>query len=150
MRTRRLLPLLGVTTAYLALVAWATLGPSPWRAEGNQAPLGVLNPSIWLERATWSTGSTYEFAANIVMFVPVGVLFAMLVGARRWLLALGAAALLTCAIEVAQIPIDDRISDPRDLLANTAGAVIGLALAGMVWVVRWGWFAGERALQRSA
>lgn len=150
MRTRRLLPLLGVTTAYLALVAWATLGPSPWRAEGNQAPLGVLNPSIWFERATWSTGSTYEFAANIVMFVPVGVLFAMLVGARRWLLALGAAALLTCAIEVAQIPIDDRISDPRDLLANTAGAVIGLALAGMVWVVRWGWIAGERALQRSA
>ncbi|MDQ0576583.1 VanZ family protein [Agromyces albus] len=146
---RRLLPLLGVTTAYLALVAWATLGPAPWRAEGNQAPLGVLNPSIWLERATWTTGSSFEFTANILMFVPVGVLFAMLFGARRWIIALGAAALLTCAIEVAQIPLDDRISDPRDLLANTTGAVIGLALAGMVWAFRWAWIAGERAMQRS-
>lgn len=114
---RRLLPLLGATTAYLAFVAWATLGPAPWRAEGNQAPVGVL--------------------------------FAMLVGARRWLIALGVAALLTCAIEIAQIPISDRISDPRDLLANSAGAVIGLALAGMVWVLRSVWLAGERALQRS-
>ena len=150
MSARRLVPLIGVTTAYLALVAWITLGPAPWRAEGNQAPLGVLTPSIWLDRATWSTGSSFEFTANILMFVPVGVLFAMLLGARRWLLALGAATLLTCAIEVAQIPLDDRISDPRDLLANSAGAAIGLALAGMVWFLRSAWTAGERALQRSA
>lgn len=146
---RRLLPLLSVTTAYLALVGWATLGPSPWRAEGNESPLGVLNPSIWLDRATWSTGSSFEFTANILMFVPVGVLFAMLLGARRWLIALGAAGLLTWAIEVVQIPLDDRISDPRDLLANSAGAVIGLAVAGMAWAVRSAWIAGVRALQRS-
>ncbi|WP_350348995.1 VanZ family protein [Agromyces sp. G08B096] len=107
-----------------------------WHAIGYEAARGVLTPSIWLDRSTWTTGSPLEFAANIAMFVPVGVLFAMLAGPRRWIWALGAAGAVSTAIELAQIPIDDRISDPRDLLANTAGAVIGLVLSGLVRAVR--------------
>lgn len=132
--TRRVaLPL--VTAGYLALVAWATLGPVSWHAIGYEASLGVLTPSIWFDEATWSTGSTTEFGANIAMFVPVGVLYAMLAGPRRWFGALIAAFATTLAIELAQIPIADRISDPRDLLANAGGAVIGMLLAGAGFAV---------------
>lgn len=143
MSRRVVLPL--VTLGYLALVAWATLGPVSWHAIGYEAEHGVLTPSIWFDRATWSIGSPFEFAANVLMFVPVGVLFAMLAGPRRWGWALVAAGGVSLLIELVQIPLADRISDPRDLLANTGGAVIGVAIAGAGWLVRAAWLALSRA-----
>jgi hypothetical protein len=68
----------------------------------------------------------------------------MIAGPRRWLGALIAALALTIAIELAQIPMPDRISDPRDLLANTAGAAIGMVIAGIGWLVRAVWRAATR------
>lgn len=147
MSRRLALPL--VTMGYLALVAWATLGPVAWRTIGYEATYGVLTPSIWFERSTWSIGSPFEFAANVAMFVPVGVLFAMLAGPRRWPLAVVGAGAVSLAIELAQIPIADRISDPRDLLANTGGAAIGVALAGVGWLVRAIWMAATRSSRRA-
>lgn len=146
--TRRLmLPL--VTLGYLALVAWATMGPVSWHAIGYEASYGVLTPSIWFERSTWMIGSPMEFAANVAMFVPLGVLFALLAGPRRWGWALVAAGGASLAIEVVQIPIADRISDPRDLLANTAGAAIGIAIVGAGWLVRSAWHAITRPAERA-
>lgn len=146
--TRRLmLPL--VTLGYLALVAWATMGPVSWHAIGYEASYGVLTPSIWFDRSTWTIGSPMEFAANVAMFVPLGVLFALLAGPRRWGWALVAASGASLAIEVVQIPIADRISDPRDLLANTAGAAIGVAIAGAGWLVRSAWHAITRPAERA-
>src|SRR5215207_9763435 len=110
MSRRVALPL--VTSGYLALVAWITLGSVSGHALGDEASYGVLTPSIWFERTTWTTGSTSEFGASVAMFVPVGVLFAMIAGPRRWFGALLAAVALTVAIELAQIPLADRISDP--------------------------------------
>jgi glycopeptide antibiotics resistance protein len=133
-----------VTAGYLALVAWLTLGSVSWHAIGYQADYGVLTPSIWFDSATWTTGSIFEFGANIALFVPVGLLFAMIAGPRRWLGALVAALALTIAIELAQIPMPDRISDPRDLLANSAGAAIGMVVAGVGWLVRAAWRAAVR------
>lgn len=146
--TRRFaLPL--VTMGYLALVAWATLGPVAWRTIGYEATFGVLTPSIWFERSTWAIGSPYEFAANVAMFVPVGVLFAVLAGPRRWAWALAGAGAVSLAIELVQIPIADRISDPRDLLANTGGAAIGVAIAGIGWLARAIWSAATRSSRRA-
>jgi glycopeptide antibiotics resistance protein len=143
MSRRVALPLVAV--AYLALVAWTTLGPVSWRAIGYEAAYGVLTPSIWFERSTWTIGSPLEFAANVAMFVPVGVLFALLAGPRRWFGALLAAGAVSLAIELVQIPLGDRISDPRDLLANTAGAAIGIALTAAGWLVRTAWLSVSRS-----
>jgi glycopeptide antibiotics resistance protein len=147
MTRRIMLPL--ATVGYLALVAWATLGPVSWHAIGYEAQYGVLTPSIWFDRSTWSIGSPYEFAANIAMFVPIGVLFAMIAGPRRWVWALVAAGGLSLAVELAQIPIADRISDPRDLLANTGGAAVGIAIAGVGWLARATWQLLTRSTQRT-
>ncbi|QAY73026.1 VanZ family protein [Agromyces protaetiae] len=131
----RRIPLLVAAAGYLALVAWATLGPVSWHAIGWEARYGVLTPSIWFDRSTWTTGSPTEFALNIAMFLPLGALFALLAGRRRIVAAFAAAVAVSIAIEVAQIPMEDRISDPRDLLANAAGAAIGIVGVTIVWAI---------------
>src|SRR5215203_259712 len=103
MSRRVALPL--VTSGYLALVAWITLGSVSGHALGDEASYGVLTPSIWFERTTWTT----------------------------------------VAIELAQIPLADRISDPRDLLANSGGALIGIVLAGIGWLMLAAWRAATVA-----
>ncbi|WP_394553189.1 VanZ family protein [Agromyces sp. MMS24-JH15] len=123
------------TAAYLAVVAWATLGTVSWHPIGWEAEYGVLTPSIWVDPDTWAIGSPREFVANVAMFVPLAALFALLLGPRRWLGALTAAIGVSVAIELVQIPLDDRISDPRDLLANSIGAAIGVAAVGIGWIV---------------
>ncbi|WP_395245629.1 VanZ family protein [Agromyces sp. MMS24-K17] len=124
-----------LTGAYLALVAWATLGTVSWHPIGWEAEYGVLTPSIWLDPDTWAIGSPREFAANVAMFVPLAALFALLLGPRRWIGALVAAVDVSVVVEIVQIPLDDRISDPRDLLANSIGAALGVTIVAVGWLV---------------
>ncbi|HEU5223263.1 MAG TPA: VanZ family protein [Candidatus Lumbricidophila sp.] len=135
-----------VTLAYVGLVCWLTLGTVSNHRIGYEVPGGVLNPDAWLRSATWEVGPPSEILANIVLFVPVGVLFALVFGRRLWWLAMLAAVALTATIEVLQIPMPDRISDPRDLVANTAGAVIGLGVVSVGWLAS----ALARAIRRAA
>jgi glycopeptide antibiotics resistance protein len=72
-----------------------------------------------------------EFAANILLFVPLGVLVAALLGGRRQWWAVPIGAMLSGLIEVAQLLfLPSRVPDGRDVLANTLGTVIG---AVIVW-----------------
>jgi hypothetical protein len=115
--------------AYAAVVMWVTLGPAPGAVLGNQAAGGVLDPGIWLESDTWEIGSPTEFGLNVLLFVPFGALLAFAVrGAPAIAPALMASG-FALLIEIGQIPMDDRISDPRDLVANSLGAVIGILIA---------------------
>ena len=121
------------SAAWVALVLAVTLLPAPWPPNAAEAPLGVLNPSTWTADATWRNGTMFEFIANVAMFVPIGLIAARYL--RGWMRILGPIA-LTVGIEIVQIPLADRISDPRDLIANTIGAVIGLAIASLAFVSR--------------
>lgn len=74
-----------------------------------------------------------EFCANIAMFVPVGAV------AWWWRPSLPFAALTglaaSCLIESVQgLFLPGRVADPRDLLSNTLGALLG---AGLCVVVVW-------------
>lgn len=116
----------GVAAAvYVCGVLFITLVPMPWATEGAQVEHGVLDLRSWLLRSTWTTGSPREAFANIALFVPVGFLAGRV---APWL-GVAAAVVLTWTIEIVQIPLPDRISDPRDLVANAVGGVIGVALA---------------------
>jgi VanZ like family len=128
--TRASLPYAVAAAVYLALVGYLTFGTVPWQTAPNESARGVLSPRTWLDPDTWAFGSDLEFAANVLMFVPVGVLLCLAlprVGAP--VVALGAVG-IAAAIEVGQIPLE-RVSDPRDLVANAAGAAIGV-VAGML------------------
>ena len=121
-------PLLSLATfAYLALVAWATLTPQSAPATTNV--LWKLAQFFGRFDVTqWLTFSTIEFLANIALFVPLGLFFVLLFGRARWWLAILIGIALTVVIEYAQQFIGGRISDPRDLVSNSIGAVVGTIL----------------------
>lgn len=120
----------GALCVYGVVLAALTLTPRPWAADGDLFTLGVLSPRVWLSSQTWTTGASYEFVANILLFFPGGLLLGHL-GLRR---ALAVALVVTWGIEMMQLFILGRSSDPRDLIANTLGALAGISL---VTAVRW-------------
>ncbi len=118
-----------VTVAYLGFVAWLTLTPQPY----DPAAVPLLDRVLALLQGfpptAWITFDVVEFSANVALFVPLAVLLLLLLGPRRRWPVLALAVVLTCSIELAQAAwLPTRVSDPRDVVANTAGAALGIAL----------------------
>lgn len=82
-----------------------------------------------------TTYTVMEFVANIALFIPFGILLA--VGWPRlktWHLALLGLA-TSGLIEGVQLFLSTRFSTVSDLVANTAGAIVGcLAIRLIVWL----------------
>jgi len=125
-------PVLSLTTfAYLGFVAWVTLTPASSAPTGSELIARVLARLQGYDELAWLTYDRAELLANVALFVPVGLFLLLLVGSRLWWVAGIAAFLMTSAIETVQRSIPGRVPDERDILANTAGALIGI-LAGLV------------------
>lgn len=134
---------------YLAGVAWATFGPAPYEEmdaaarradaagravlggaadDSSRAPEGAVAAPA--PREPSFGGLTSEEAANVVMFVPFGVLVPGRLR-RRWWAAAPAGAGLSCFIEGVQLTVlDHRSPSWGDVRLNTLGVLAGLA----VWV----------------
>jgi VanZ family protein len=123
-------PLLSlISGAYLAFVGWLTLTPEPIGRDQQDLILRILDA---LHRRGYAESIDYarlEFLANIALFVPIGVFLLLLFGAGGWWVAAIGSFAMTAFIETAQQKIPGRVSDDRDLVANTIGALIGIALA---------------------
>ncbi len=129
-------PILGLFTAvYLVFVGWVTLGPQPIDESNNGLIFKALRVFDRYEATSWITYNTLEFTANIAMFFPIGLFLVLLFGRRLWWLAMALGCGITLAIETAQIFIPTRVSDPRDLVANSAGAILGV-LIGLLLTAR--------------
>ncbi|MCR2784315.1 MULTISPECIES: VanZ family protein [unclassified Microbacterium] len=119
--------LAAASVVYLGWVASLTLGPQPEAAGG-----GLRDLADWFAGSpltTWLTYPVLEFTANVVMFVPAGVLWVLWTGPRRWWLALLVGLALSAGIEATQaLALPERYPDPRDLAANTLGATLAAAL----------------------
>ncbi|HEV7950700.1 MAG TPA: VanZ family protein [Glaciihabitans sp.] len=123
-------PVLSLATLlYLGVVAYITLGPQPLDDGGNSLVWRALDVFARYEATDWITYSRLEFGANVAMFVPIGLFFLLLFGRRLWWLSILFGVALTVGIEFAQMFIPARVSDPRDLVANSVGAAIGVLLA---------------------
>ncbi|MFT4289340.1 VanZ family protein [Nocardioides sp.] len=117
-----------VTGGYVLFVGWLTLTPQP---------TGPANDLMWrlltgLHRrgyAEWLDYNRLEFGLNIAMFVPIGMFLLLLFGSGGWWLAGLMSFAMTAGIEYAQHYIPGRVPDPRDLQANTLGALIGIGIA---------------------
>jgi glycopeptide antibiotics resistance protein len=118
-----------ITLAYLAFVGWVTLGPQPLDSSNNGWLLRALGFFSRHDATDWITYDRVEFAANIGMFVPIGVLLLLLFGRRLWWFAIVVGIMLTCSIEFTQQFLPTRYPDVRDLLANTGGTIIGVLFA---------------------
>lgn len=78
-----------------------------------------------------NTADIKDFLVNIAMFVPGGILLAVAHAGYRWACIVGALGSLT--IEVTQyLTASGRTADINDLLANTAGCIIGYLCAAAV------------------
>jgi len=123
--SRRILAI--ALAVYLAFVGFVTLDPSPPDPAGSTlliALLTVLPVSC----------DALEFMANIAMFVPIGVLVAVLT--RHWWIAVVVGIALTCGIEFVQQFLPARYPEVRDILSNTLGTVIGAGLVAGPRVMR--------------
>jgi glycopeptide antibiotics resistance protein len=117
-----------VTLAYLAFVGWVTLTPGSEAPTQSELVLRALARLQRYDHMGWLTFDRAEYLANIALFVPVGLFLLLLFGSRFWWLALLAAVTMTSFIETVQKSIPGRVSDDRDIAANTLGAVIGVAV----------------------
>ena len=135
MRLRQ--PVLAVVTfCYLLLVGWLTLGPQPLDASGRGLLHRIIRFISGDNTLDWITYALVEFIANVALFIPVGVLFVLMLGWRRWWLAVILGVALTVSIEAAQLVLPDRVTDPRDIVSNSIGSTIGVAIVLVVAAVR--------------
>ncbi len=93
--------------------------------------LGWLLQAI-SRRMPWLSYGAIEFGANVLLFVPFGMLLPLAWPAiRRVVVPLALAA--TVAIESAQaVFLAERTMSVRDVVANVLGAAIGFALAWLI------------------
>lgn len=124
--------LVALTIVYLLAVAAITLDPVPPDPHRNGLLTSLLALFSQTPLLTWVDYDVVEFAANILLFVPMGLLLTLLFGREQWWLALALGVGATFTIEFVQRFLPARFSDPRDLLANTLGTVLGIALALLV------------------
>lgn len=80
----------------------------------------------------WFNYTFVEAAANVVLFVPVGLVSRLAFPEKRWW-QIGAFGLLVSGcIELGQLLfLHDRFASPSDIVTNTSGAVIGGFLAAL-------------------
>jgi VanZ family protein len=132
--TRRSLPFGVLAVAYLAVVGLLTLGPTLWRTRPTAGDYDVLSPSTWLDPDTWVRIGSPEFVANILLFVPLGLLIRLALPRSTWLGATVLGGLVSVAVEVLQV-WTPRVSDPRDIVANTLGTLVGALLGSVIGLI---------------
>ena len=118
--------------AYAALIVYASLHPfSGWR-DGN------LTPSSFLEAGWPRYWTGFDIAANLLAYLPLGLLLALALrsGSEKRMPALPAALLaagigtaLSFCMESVQTWLPTRVPSSLDLLCNSAGAALGALLA---------------------
>jgi glycopeptide antibiotics resistance protein len=81
----------------------------------------------------WVTYDQLEWAANVILFLPFGLLIALMLRTKHWgILAVGIVVAST-VIEVGQaVFLPGRVASFADILANTLGGMIGIGLAGLI------------------
>jgi VanZ family protein len=120
-----------VAAAYLLVVVYASLQPfRGWRAPPPEV--------LYFLGAPWPRFITLQdVAVNLAAYVPLGLLLSIGYGARFGaaqgvVAATLASALLSLAMEAAQIFLPPRIASNVDLLANSLGALLGAMAAPLL------------------
>ena len=128
-RTRLILSAL-LLVGFAIVVLNITLTPEPVDRGARPTISLVLSAFHRHGLPTWFDYSTIEFSANIVLFLPLGILLVLLLPLRRWWLALLIGPALSIGIELTQLTtFSDRFASIGDVFANSSGVFIGAGLS---------------------
>ena len=119
---------LPVAVAYAVLL----LGPFGWQLNRLTVRLYVFFRVDVPVAPEWALPEHYGLLLNVLLFVPVGVVLALLTSWSWWRIVL-VAALGSAVVEVAQGTVVDRDASAADVVTNCLGALLG---AGVVIAVR--------------
>lgn len=115
---------------FVIVILVITLMPSRVEQAAPGAVYGVLD---WIQLdlgARWFTFEAAERAANVLLFVPVGILAYLILPRVLWPLALLIGGVLSVAVEVAQAAfLQERYATLSDVAANVLGTTLGVLLA---------------------
>mgnify|MGYP000913561957 FL=1 len=118
-----------VTALYCAIVASIVFAPV--HVDDNEMGgrlaqfLDSGHAEGWLP--AFITYSSIEQLSNVIMFIPGGFLFALLLKPKARPHVLYAGFLVSACIETIQSFMPDRTGDPVDVLMNGSGALLGAA-----------------------
>jgi len=90
--------------------------------------LTLFDPPDWLPFLPEPVVDTVDFAvlemaANVVLFVPLGLVLGFWWPRQRRVV--WSAVALSVTIELLQLRLEDRVSDPVDVVTNSLGALLG-------------------------
>lgn len=116
--------------ACVSIVLLATMWPTPLDQGFEPSVQRFLEILHRTGVPEWFGYNKLEFSANILMFVPIGFLTAMLLPFRVWWLSLIICPAMSVGIEVTQgALLAARFATPMDVLANSVGAIVGAIFA---------------------
>ena len=125
---RRTALLVPAAIAVLLAVGCITLGPAEFVADARRTVMAGVEALA----APWP-GTVHraqvEAAGNALLLVPVGALAALSLRRSGPALPLALGVATSVGIELAQTALPGRVPDLVDVAANTAGTVVGVALA---------------------
>lgn len=143
---------------YALFVVYGSLIPFDWRDRATLDTLAAFEAIPYLELGV---ASRADWVANILLYIPLSFLAtaALALGRRPWVAAIGAALVATACValafatEFAQLYFPPRTVSQNDLIAESIGTALGIALwfgAGPRLFALWrGLLAGGHAAHRS-
>ncbi len=116
---------------YLAVLAWLVLWKLHEPFVGTEGMRSLkLTPFVAAEG--FGASRPPEVAGNVVVFVPFGLYLGLLAPRWSWLRVAAATGLTSLVFEIAQYVLAVGSTDASDVIANSAGGILGVALAALV------------------
>ncbi len=113
----------------VVVIVFIVFWPGPPDPSGQLALFRFLHQAHANGLPRWISFDLVQNLANVVMFVPLGLLGSLALKRRNYLVVV-AAALGSGLIELGQlIFLPDRVASLQDVLSNTIGAFIGLLIS---------------------
>jgi glycopeptide antibiotics resistance protein len=129
MSRRAVTTVLVIGIPFVAALLVLTISPQPLQDRFPVLLDDVLGFARHTLGWTWLGFTALERIANVLVFIPVGVLAAVLIPLRRWPLALLVGPALSAAIEIVQgLALSHRSATLSDFALNSLGATIGAAI----------------------
>lgn len=127
----------GLVLAGMAVVAF-------WPAPVDRPLYGTLLRSMRTLQGyglpEWVDYAAIESLANVLLFIPLGILASVLLPGRLWWMAFLLCAGLSAGIELVQdMVLPERHGTVQDVLLNSSGALLGVALAAAGRLARRYW-----------